>query len=154
MQGFLPGSRGTFVLDLIVVAMAVIIPVLFYSLFAVQKRKNYQLHRNMQIGLGIVLGVAILAFELDMRINGWRHLAEPSPYYTSLVYPALIIHLCFAVPTLFLWSYTLFMGIRHSINLSYNSARFSHKKFGRLSAYTMVGTTVTGWIFYWLAFIA
>lgn len=154
MSGFIPNSRGDFVLDFIVVAMALVVPILAFSIFQTKYKKNNSLHRVIQIALGIILGVAIVAFELDMRINGWRHLAEPSPYYDSLVFPSLIIHLCFAIPSLVLWSYTIYMGLKHSIDKQINSARIQHKKWGYLSSYFMLGTTITGWIFYYLAFMA
>jgi len=93
-------------------------------------------------------------FELDMRINGWRHMAEPSPYYETWVFPALIIHLCFSIPTLALWSYTIFMALKHSIDKQSNPSRLKHKRLGYISSFGMLGTAVTGWIFYWLAFMA
>ncbi len=155
MTGFLPNSRGSLILDLIVVAMALVIPVMLYSLVAVRRHKNFERHRIIQISLGLILGVAILAFEVDMRWNGWRHLAEASPYFESLVFPALYVHLCFAIPTLFLWVYTIFMASKYQISRAAGGApRFRHKTFGRLSAYSMIATTITGWIFYYLAFIA
>ncbi len=154
MPGFIPSSRASFVLDLIVLAMALVVPILVLSIYRVRVWQNIALHRLIQTTLGLVLGVAIIAFEWDMRINGWRDLAEPSPYYESWVFPALILHLCFAVPTLFLWTYTIIMALKHSIDQKSGKARFQHKKFGLLSSYSMVGTAVTGWIFYWLAFIA
>lgn len=154
MPGFLPSSRGSFILDFIVLAMAAVIPVLIYSIWQAKYRKNLAFHKTLQIGLGVVLGITILTFELDMRINGWRHLAKDSPYYDTFVYPALIVHLFFAIPTLFLWTYTLYAGVKHSIEKSLSKYRIQHRKLGRLSAAFMLGTTVTGWIFYYLAFIA
>lgn len=152
--GFLPGSRASLILDLIVVTMAVVLPVMIYSLLQVRRHKRYEKHRNLQIVLGVLLGIAILCFEVDMRLSGWRHLAEPSPYYETLVFPALYVHLCFAVPTLVLWSYTIFQAVRHQIISAPSASRFRHKTFGRLSAYSMIATTLTGWIFYWFAFMA
>lgn len=154
MPGFLPYSRGSFILDFIVVAMALVLPVLAWSIWLVKSKKNLAFHKTIQIGLGLVLGLAIVAFELDMRINGWRHLAEPSPYYETWVFPSLLLHLCFAIPTLFLWTYTIFAGLKHSIEKSWNKAREQHRKLGLASSYMMAGTTVTGWIFYYFAFIA
>ncbi|WP_141732951.1 DUF420 domain-containing protein [Oligoflexus tunisiensis] len=154
MDGFLPFSRASFVLDFIAVAMAAVIPVMMISLFQVRKRKNIDLHRRLQIILGVVLGLAILIFELDMRLYGWRQYAEPSPYYDTLVMPALLVHLVFAIPTLLLWIFTIFMALRHRIHTSTGKHRIRHKLFGRLSAYAMLGTTVSGWLFFWLAFMA
>lgn len=154
MEGFLPMSRASFVLDFIALAMAAVIPILVVSLYQVRQRRNYQLHKRIQILLGVVLGVAILVFELDMRLFGWRQYAEASPYYETLVYPALIFHLIFAIPTFFLWIYTLVMALRQHIDTESGKPRFRHKFFGRLSAYGMIGTTLSGWLFFWLAFMA
>ncbi|MBC7659357.1 MAG: DUF420 domain-containing protein [Chitinophagaceae bacterium] len=154
MAGFIPTSRGSFVLDFIVVAMGLIVPIMLFSIRTVKIRKNLALHRLIQIGLGITLGIAIVAFELDMRINGWRHLAMPSPYYNTLVFPALIVHLCFAVPTLVLWTYTIAQAVKYTIEKQVNQARNQHKRLGLYSSYSMIGTAITGWIFYYLAFIA
>lgn len=134
--------------------MAAVLPLLLYSLVQVRRNQRFQTHRNMQIGLGVILGLAILAFEIDMRLNGWRHMAEPSPFYETLVFPALYVHLCFSVPTLILWAYTIFQALRQHILANQGPSRFRHKFYGRLSAYTMVATTLTGWLFYWLAFVA
>ena len=155
MSGFLPSSRASIILDLIVLAMALVIPIMLYSLAVVKRDKNYHKHRLIQISLGLTLGLAILAFEIDMRLNGWRHLAEASPFYHSLVFPALYVHLAFAVPTLFLWLYTITMALRQEItNPTRSRQRFRHKTFGRLSAFSMMGTALTGLIFYWIAFMA
>jgi uncharacterized membrane protein YozB (DUF420 family) len=154
VEGFLPMSRASFILDFLVVAMAFVIPVMLVSLFQVKKRKNYALHRRIQIILGVVLGLVVLVFELDMRLFGWRQYAEASPYYDSLVIPALILHLIFAIPTFFLWIYTIYMALRHRIVENSGKVRFQHRFFGRLSAYAMIGTTVSGCLFFWLAFMA
>jgi putative membrane protein len=154
VEGFLPMSRASFVLDFIAVAMAAVLPILLVSLYQVRQRRNYQLHKRIQILLGLVLGVAILVFELDMRLYGWRQFAEPSPYYTTFVIPSLIFHLIFAIPTLFLWIYTIVMALRQRIDTQSGNPQFRHKFFGRLSAYAMIGTTLSGWLFFWLAFMA
>ncbi len=155
MPGFLPSSRATLILDLIVVAMALVIPIMLYSLAAVRRLKNYERHKFIQIGLGLILGLAIIAFEIDMRLNGWRHLAEASPFYETWVFPALYVHLACAVPTLLLWVYTISMALKQQIIRPLaGQPRFRHKLFGRLSAYSMMATALTGWLFYWLAFMA
>ena len=154
MNGFLPCSRGSLILDFIALVMAIIIPLMLYSIFAVRYRKQYKVHRRLQISLGLGLGLALTGFELDMRINGWRQFAEASPYYQSLVFPALWLHLAIAVPTLFLWIYTIFMALRQHSTYGTSGFKFRHKVFGRLSAYAMLGTAVSGWLFFWLAFLA
>lgn len=151
--GFLPFSRANFLMDFVVLAMALIIPVMIGSVLLVRYKKDYDLHRKIQIALGSTLGLTLIIFELDVRLNGWRHLAESSPYYDSLVFPSLAVHLFFAIPTFFLWLVTIIGGIKRYRPKEKLSTNF-HKVMGRYSAFFMTGTAVTGWIFFWLAFVA
>lgn len=150
-SGFLPFSRASFLIDFVVLAMTIIIPIMLLSMFLVRYKKNYMAHRNIQITLGIVLGITIIFFELDIRLNGWKHLAEVSPYYDTLVFPSLFIHLAFAIPTLILWIITIIGAIKTPIRLQ--KMNF-HKIMGRSSVFFLIATTVTGWVFFWLAFVA
>src|SRR5437762_2415258 len=97
LNGFLP-FRGTFMIDLVFVAMFLVLPVMAWSIYQVRYRRHYSLHKWTQIGLGVILLVAVTAFEIDMRfISGWEQRARASPYFATLVYPALYIHLVFSI---------------------------------------------------------
>ncbi len=61
MQGFL-GSRATFMLDVVFLAMFVVLPVLGFSIYLVRAKKNYLWHKRIQLALGAVLAVAVAAF--------------------------------------------------------------------------------------------
>jgi putative membrane protein len=155
MLKLLPMSRATFVMDFVVVALIVLLPILYFSIFSVRLKRNIQLHRKLQIGLGVVLGLAITAFELDVRITGWRHLAEPSPYYDTWVFPALIVHLIFAIPTLLIWVFVIVTAIKAFTGSGFPVMHVSrHKLVGRSAALGLTMTSLTGWVFFWLAFIA
>ncbi len=154
MDGFLPGARGTFMLDLVVCAMALVIPIQMWSIKQARAGK-WQLHRTIQISTSLILLVALIAFEVDIRINGWRHLAEPSAHYESLVFPALYVHLFFAISTPFIWGYTLIKALKQFGNpVTPNDYLSAHRKRGKLSFLFLCLTTLTGWIFYYLAFVA
>ena len=154
MNGFLPGARGTLMLDLVVCAMALVIPLQIWSI-AQARAGKWQLHRLVQITTSIVLLITLIAFEVDIRINGWRHLAETSAYYDTLVFPALYVHLFFAISTPFVWGYTLIKAMRQFGNpVTPNDDLSAHRRRGKLSFWFLTGTTITGWIFYYLAFIA
>jgi uncharacterized membrane protein YozB (DUF420 family) len=160
LSGFL-GTRGSLMLDVVVVAMAVILPVLAWSVYLVRYRRRYELHKWVQTVLALVLLVTVLLFEIDIRVNGWRHRAEPSPYYASEtgglspVFATLYVHLVFATTTAVLWTVVTIQAWRKfpSPPLPSQHSR-SHRLWGRLAALDMLGTTITGWIFYWLAFVA
>lgn len=157
-SGFLP-ARGSFMLDFVVVAMALIVLVMTFSVWTVRKRRNFLLHKRIQIGTAAVLFLAIVAFEVDLRLlTDWRTLAASSRFAgTGVIETALYIHLCFAIPAPFIWAITLVKALRHFPNPPAPvSGKFSrqHRRLGWLSVIVMVMTAVTGWFFYAVAFVA
>jgi hypothetical protein len=159
IDGFL-GTRGSLMLDVVFLAMFAVLPVLAVSI-ALVKRGRFELHKRLQLILGGILLVAVVAFELDMRIHGWEQRAMASPYFdpqakwSCPVGIVLLIHLFFAIPTAVLWTYVIVMALRKFASPPLPNAYSAlHKRLGWLAAFEMTGTTVTGWIFYWLAFAA
>ena len=157
MDGFL-GTRASLMLDVVFVVMFVVVPVMAWSIWQVRRHRRYVLHKRVQLALASVLLVAVLAFEIDMRMNGWQDRALPSPFYLSpvnWVKVALGVHLFFAIPTALLWVYVVWHALRYIPNPprpSVHSAR--HIRWAWFAAWEMLGTAVTGWIFYYLAFVA
>ena len=118
-------------------------------------RGRHALHRKVQIGLGSVLLVILALFEVDVRVNGWRHLAEPSPFYATWLFPVLYVHLFFAVSTTLLWIWTIGWSIRHyDPQTRFGDRAATHRRLARLAAADMIATACTGWIFYTMAFVA
>ena len=155
VDGFLPFSRASFMLDIVALAMLVVVPTMLLSIYQVKYRRRYALHKRMQLTLGALLLVAVGLFELDIRINGWRHLAEASPYYETWLNPVLYVHLFFAISTTILWIYTIVGALRHFAKDPVpNAYSAQHRRVARLAALTMCCTAVTGWTFYWMAFVA
>ena len=160
VSGFL-GSRGSLMLDVVFLAMFVVLPLLALSIYLVKIRGKYRLHKMLQLVMAAVLLGAVLLFEIDMRVNGWEHRAEPSPYFDAghkWSCPAgisLIVHLCFAVPTLLLWIFVVVQALRNFSRPPAPGAHSAaHARTGWLAASGMALTAATGWIFYWLAFVA
>lgn len=144
-------------LDFVVVAMLGVTLVLAYSIYEIRIKKNPLRHRNIQISTAIVLIVALLAFEIDVRVfTDWRELAKSSPYYPSGVADwCLAVHLLFAIPTPIVWAAVIFLALRR-FKTGFNQGDFNrfHRISGRVAAGLMVLTAVTGWIFYYVAFVA
>jgi putative membrane protein len=158
-EGFL-GTRGSFMLDVVFLAMFAVLPVLAWSISLVKKRQ-FALHKTVQLLLGTVLLLAVVAFEVDMRLNGWEERAIPSPYFNAEAKwscptgISLIIHLFFAVPTAFIWVYVIVMALRKfDAPPVPNAYSHTHKRWGWIAAVEMNLTALTGWIFYYLAFVA
>lgn len=159
VNGFL-GTRASLMLDVVVVAMVVVLPVLGWSIVLVRYRRRYALHKRIQLLLAVVLLATVALFEADMRLNGWEDRARPSPYYReppdmSLVHQVLAVHLFFAVTTAALWIAVTYRALRRfSQPPAPGEHSRSHVFWGRLAALDMVATAVTGWLFYALAFVA
>lgn len=157
LPGFL-GTRGSFMLDFVFVAMFGILLVMGYSIYLVKYRQRYELHKRIQVALGLVLLVAVVAFEVDMRFfTDWETLAKPSPFYNEgewdWVWISLTIHLLFAIPTTFLWTYVIISGLRNFPSPAQPSPYSpTHLFWAKLAAFEMLMTSVTGWVFYILAF--
>jgi len=157
MEGFL-GNRASFMFDVVFTAMFIVIPAMAVSIYLV-KLKRYELHRRIQMGLAIVLLIALTLFEVDVRLNGWRERALESPFYHAnwaygLVNWSLWIHLAFAVTTCALWVFVVVHALRRSPIPTNSTDRSSvHRFWATLAAMNMGMTAITGCTFYVLAFV-
>jgi putative membrane protein len=159
-KGFL-GYNASLMLDVVVCALVLVVPAIVYSVYLVKVRKRYRAHRNWQIGLGAVLLVTVGLFETDMRLRGgWENIirgARPSitPEELASLTTMLYVHLVFAVSTVFLWPVTLWLAWRRFPNPPLPGAHSQlHKTLGWLSTVDIALTSITGLLFYYLAFVA
>jgi putative membrane protein len=158
LDGFL-GNRASFMLDVVFTAMFVIVPTMAWSIYQVKYNRRYALHKRVQLGLALLLFVAVALFEIDVRLHGWRARAAASPFYDArwaygLVNWSLWIHLVFAVSTFVLWAYVVVQALRHSpMPPAREQDVQSHRFWAKLAAIDMAITAVTGCTFYTLAFV-
>lgn len=142
-------------LDVVAVAMLVVVPILTYSIYLVRFRRDYQTHKRLQIGLGVALLIAVVLFEIDVRMHGWTHLAFDSPYYETYLFPVLWVHLFFACSTTALWIWTILEALgRFPSPPAPTQYGPRHKRIARFAALGMYATSITGWTFYYMAFMA
>jgi putative membrane protein len=133
----------------------------------VKYRRQYAWHKRLQLTMATVLLIAVLLFEVDIRINGWEQRAAGipsgtgSPYFdpehkwTSPAGVALLVHLSFAIPTLLLWTIVVIQALRKFSRPPQPGVHSRwHVRWATLGAAGMVLTALTGWMFYWLAFVA
>jgi putative membrane protein len=155
-DGFL-GTRASLVLDLLFLAMFIVVVVLTWSVYQVKYRHRYALHKWVQVVLGVVLLSAVVVFEIDMRTHGWqeRSAGQIGGNASSTVTTALRIHLVFAVSSAVLWPIVIVRALRNFPNPPSPSLHSAwHKRWAWIAAIDMTLTAVTGWIFYWLAFVS
>ncbi len=154
IDGFL-GSRGSLGMDVVLVGLFALLPILAISIVAV-RRKKYRLHKALQSFIIAALLAAIVVFEIDIRlISDWRVRAAASPFWPAGVLTALAIHLVFAISTLVLLLWVLIEALRRFPSPPIPAAHSRrHRVMARLAAADLLATTVTGVIFYWLAFVS
>lgn len=160
-DGFL-GTRGSWMLDFICLMMIAFVPILLWSIYLVRYRRQFARHKRIQLILGAALLIAIICFEIEMQfITPWEVRAEPSPYFDTnhkwqcLTGRCLLIHLTFAIPTTLLWLIVILQALRNFPSPPQPGAHSrKHIVWGRIAAPGMCLTAFTGWIFYWLAFVA
>ena len=157
MSGFLP-YHATFMLDFVLVALFLVIPILIFGLMQAHKG-NYLLHAKTMIFLGLLVFVVVIAFEIDMRFHGGIEeiliKAERSLAYTSGFQTLLKIHLFFAISTCLLWIYTTIFAIKKFglKNPQPGAYSKSHKILGKLTSLDVFGVAITGFAVYYMAFI-
>jgi uncharacterized membrane protein YozB (DUF420 family) len=159
IDGFL-GTRGSLMLDIVFVTMLLVVPVTAVSVWLVRSRRQFLLHKTIQVAQGVLLLVAVAALEIEVRIIGWVERARPSPYwvdgrFNDLIDYSLALHLLFAIPTPVLWAVVIIQALRKfprpAAPCPYSQ---THMWWARIAAVGMLLTAVTGWAFYWLAFAA
>lgn len=160
--GFL-GYPTTFMLDFVVCALALIVPLLLFSLWLVKAKRSYAAHMKLQLTLGVILLVAVTAFEVDVQMvhGGWENIVaqqelapEVHAAKIAAVRPWLLVHLVFAVTTPFLWITTIVLALKRFGTKPTPGAHSQlHKLLGWLSTLDITLTSVTGLIFYYMAFV-
>ena len=162
-DGFL-GFRTSFMLDFVVCALVIVVPLLLYSLWLVKSKRAYSAHKRMQLALGVILLLAVTAFEVDLHVvhGGWDNIVRKSyPEETALaekvaeVKPYLYTHLLFAGTTPFLWAATIVLALKRFGSPPEPGPHSRlHKTLGWLSTIDITLTAVTGLLFYYIAFVA
>lgn len=155
IDGFL-GTRASLVLDLLVLGMLFVVVILGWSVYQVKVRRRYSLHKWTQVVLGILVLAVVILFEVDIRLHGWemRAAGELGGRAPASVWYALYIHLVFAISAVILWPVTIVLALRNFPNPPHPGPHSRvHIPLARAAAADMVMTTITGWVFYWLAFV-
>jgi uncharacterized membrane protein YozB (DUF420 family) len=143
-RGFL-GTRADILLDLVIVSLVVVVPVLLYSWVQV-RRKNYRVHKVVQLTLLIVLGVAVGAFEANMRMLGGIFEATRASSYsgTATLNFWIYFHTLLAITTTLVWLVLAIVSVRRFPKPPQpNEFGPMHRRWGRIGMVIMGLTGLT-----------
>lgn len=147
-QGFL-GTRADIIID-VVMTISGFLPALMMFTFYLAAKGKYQLHKNMQLALLLIVTVLVVALEVDVRSGDLQAAGEMSAYHDTFTLSVLfIIHLIFATTTFVGW---IWLVIKSSKIYPTKFEKFNHKKWGKILFTDVVLTVVTGWIMYLMVF--
>jgi putative membrane protein len=151
-KGFL-GTEADFLMDALVSAVPIVFVVMTFA-WVKARRGEWTQHRNTQIILSIILGVAVGALEFHVATSDGLDPIIGSIKSRPSLGVALRVHLFFAITTSVVW-----VGLILSSLIKFpsppepnNFSRY-HRFFGRLGMLTMIGTGLTAVALYLTAFV-
>lgn len=158
-NGFL-GYKSSFMLDVVALSLLLVVPLLISSLYLVKVKQKYLAHRRLQTLLGVVLLVAVSAFEVDMRMQGGidgilaKRAVPLTPDRRTFFNWLLAVHLIFAVSTVLMWGLTLVLAWKRTPCPPAPSPHSRlHKRLGWVSAIDITLTAITGLMVYYFGII-
>ncbi|WP_337174139.1 DUF420 domain-containing protein [Paludisphaera sp.] len=152
--GFL-GTRGDLLMDIVVVAI-VLTPFLFLRAVWLARRGEYRRHRNLQTALLTTLLVAVVLFEVDIRLKGGTQafLAGSPHLGRPLLTWLLRTHVLVAVVSFGLWAVLVVQAWRARMDLNPGLFSAVHRRRGYLVFAGTIFTAASGVWLYWLGFVA
>jgi hypothetical protein len=142
-------------MDVVALAILLVIPALAASVWLARVKRNYLRHKQVQLALSLALAVVLGLFEAEVRRHPWTDAAAASPFYATWLFPVFYVHLTVAVTTTALWVLALATALAR-IPKPPRPGPFSrvHRRLGQAAAIGLAATAVTGWTFFWVAFLA
>ncbi len=161
LDGFL-GTRASLMLDVVFTTMFAVIPLMLGSIALARFRNAWQWHKRIQLTLATVLLLAVTAFEIDMQfVTQWELRAEPSPYFSINNKWTCPVGIATHRSLVLCRANSSYLDLRGKRSLEAlpqatdaRRVQHRHKLWGRIAAVEMTMTAITGWVFYWLAFVA
>lgn len=153
--GFL-GTRADVLIDIVTLSFVVILPLLIWSWRLARVRKNYLLHRNLQLSLAIILAIVVGAFEYDLaQSGGIFEMVRGSAWEgTALLQWIIYVHTIFAVLASLSWVLLIAVSlIKFASPPAPNSFSGTHRFWGRIGMVAMIGAAVTAPPLYYFGFV-
>lgn len=152
--GFL-GNRSDLLMDIVVIAI-IVTPLLFLWAVRLARRGQYVRHRNLQTGLLGTLLIAVILFEVDIRVSGGTQaFMAGSPHLGSALLTWLLrVHVVVAVLTFFVWLVLVVQAWRARMDVNPRLFSVTHRRFGYGVFGGTIFTAVSGVWLYWLGFVA
>jgi uncharacterized membrane protein YozB (DUF420 family) len=153
-QGFF-GTRADLLFDLVITSLFLIVPLLVYS-WRMAGKGQYQIHRNIQMALTLVLTAVLVVFEMNLRSKGGIfEMTQGSRFAgTSVLSLSIYGHMLLAFSTATIWLLLVATALR-KFPASSKPGRFQnfHRFWGRFALITMIFTGISAVELYVVGFV-
>ncbi|MFC5411260.1 DUF420 domain-containing protein [Larkinella bovis] len=150
------GARCDVLMDIVVISMAIILPLLWYSYKKVKVERNYRLHKNIQLTMFIILFFVVLLFEYDMKQHGGIFAMVKGSAYEGTFFLNFMIyfHTFLSITTSLIWILLIPISF-NKFGKNPKPGKFSktHKLWGKIGMWDMALTCITGLILYIFGFL-
>jgi len=151
MAGFL-GTRGDFFSDLLIVALALVVPALVIAIVLALKGRQ-RAHRAIMLSLIGVLVVYVVIFEANLLLlGGMDYLDRVTTMARGPYYAMVGVHVAIGVGALVLGIWALRRG--QKLFRDDSQALRSHTRLGWGGASLLGLAAITGVVVYWATFVA
>lgn len=148
------GARGDALIDIGILSIVAVVPVLLWS-WGLARKKQWTLHKRVQLSTAALLGIVVLLFEIDLnRMGGIFAVTAGSAYEgTTTLNFWIWTHTAFAISSTIVW--VLLVAASLVKFPSPPDPRFfsSHRHFGRLAMILMLGSGATAIPMYIYGFV-
>jgi len=151
--GFL-GTRAPFFMDIVVIIVG-LLPFLIGLGICFARLGYHKLHHLFQTILFVVTIVVLIYFEYGIKLGGgFKEYMKESSIEPTFALSFLIFHIIIATITMIIWGRTLKIAFadrkRRALPGLYSNG---HRKSGRIVAFFILLTSITGVGVYWMLFI-
>lgn len=150
----MPGSRADFLENFAYLAtlLAPIVSLLSYRL---ARRRQFDVHRRMQVALLAFCWAAVLGLELDIRFSGGSGsiVAQAASGYARAARGLLSVHIAAAVATYAIWSVLAIISTRRFRSQLPGTFSRLHRRLGWTVFAGLVFTAVSATGMYFLTFV-
>jgi uncharacterized membrane protein YozB (DUF420 family) len=130
----------------------------FVALAGVRAAQSHDVshHSRRMIIACTVVGIWLVAYVLKQVIFGREHFGGTTEQYWRVYLPVFVTHMLFAVTTIGLGAYNLYMGLHR---LRYGSVgamaagMTTHRRLGHVLVWTFSGTIATAYLVYMMIFV-
>lgn len=134
------GGRCDILIDIVVLSMAIILPILWYSVKTVKEQRNYKKHKMIQLIMFILLFFVVILFEYDLKQNGGIfEMVKGSSYEGTFFLNFMIyFHTILSITTSLIWFILIIVSlIKFGKNPRPNNFSKKHKFWGKIGMWDM-----------------